>query len=461
MKTHQFENQPVKSGVSKTEKIKRRRRKTLQKILASTIILVIAIGLIALAFNSEFLKEFVDNRGRLPGTSRLESSESGPNPTSTPVPDLTSKVTIAFAGDIIMHDSLIEGGLRNDGSYNYNYMFDKIKDIVSSADYSIANFEGVLYGEPYSGWPYFNAPDEIASAIANSGFDMVTTANNHAYDKGMGGLTRTPGVFREQGVKVIGTRATTQDPKFELVDINGIKFAFSAYTYETEGTEENRALNAIPMHENANILVDSFNPYRDERFIQDKADIAQRARDMKAAGAQVVVFAMHWGDTYQNASNYWQQELTQILADEGVDIIFGCHPNIIQEISVVNSRKSDSKTLVYYSVGNLISNMTYDPNDSRTKGKVEDGIIARVEIQRDEQGNIKITRGEYISLYVLKEDSSDKRKHTIIPVKLALADPEVYGISGFSKLVEDSYKRTTDFLKPFSGDREGILIGEH
>jgi len=461
MKKHQFENKPVESGIRKSEIIKSKKRKALQKLITSSVILILAIGLVVFAATSESFKEFIENIGKFPASSSIESSNLDQTPSVTPITDLTAKVSIAFAGDIMMHDSLIEGGLRNDGSYNYDYMFQKVKDLISGTDYSIVNYEGVLYGPPYSGWPDFNAPDEIAKAIATAGFDMVTTANNTAYNKGMGGLTRTPGVFRAQGIKVIGTRATPQEPKFKLVDINGIKFAFAAYTYETEGTEDQRALNAILMHENANALVDSFNPYREERFKLDKEDIAQRARDMKAAGAEVLVFAMHWGDTYSSASNYWQQELAQVLADEGVDIIFGCHPNVIQEVSVIKSSKSESKTLVYYSVGNFISNMTLDPNDSRSKGRVEDGIIARVEIQRNDQGIVKITKGEYISIYVMKDDSSGKRKHTVIPVKLALADPGVYGISGFSKLVEESYKRTTDFLKPFSGDKEGILIGEH
>ena len=452
---------PVKPENSKSERVRRRRRKALQKILASTIILTIAIGVIAFVSTSEFLKELIENRGRFPFNSDIQSSFEDYSLSATPVPDLESRAIIGFAGDIIMHDSLIEGGLRNDGTYNYNYIFDKIKDTISGMDFTIANYEGVLYGAPYSGWPDFNAPDVIAYSIANAGFNMVATANNAAYGKGMGGLTRTPGIFRGQGIKVIGTRATPQEAVFETADINGIKFAFSAYTYETEGTEEQRALNAIPLHPNAHPLIDSFNPYREERFIQDKIDITDRVRQMKDSGAEVIVFIMHWGDTYSSYSNYWQQELAQLLADEGADIIFGSHPNVIQEISVIRSPKSGKNTLVYYSAGNFVSNMTLDPNDSRSKGKVEDGILARVEIERNSDGLINITKGEYISTYTFKDDSSGKRKHVIIPAKNALNDPEVYGISGFTKPVEESYTRTIEFLKPYSGIREGVLIGEY
>ena len=144
MKTHQFENQPVKSGISKAEIIKKKRRKAVLKIFASTLILVIAIGLIAFAYTSEFLKELVENRGRFP-SSNVESSDTDLMPSATPIPDLNSKVSLAFAGDVIMHDLLIEGGLRNDGSYNYNYMLEKVKDIIGAIDYSILNYEGVFY----------------------------------------------------------------------------------------------------------------------------------------------------------------------------------------------------------------------------------------------------------------------------------------------------------------------------
>jgi poly-gamma-glutamate synthesis protein (capsule biosynthesis protein) len=361
-----------------------------------------------------------------------------------------------------MHGSIIKGGLNANGTYNYDYIFTNIKSLISSADYSVTDFEGIMTGSaPYTGYPSFNAPDAIAAAIKNAGFDMVTTANNHAFDKGFSAFKRTPTVFTNIGVKVIGSRPKATDPKFQIVNINGIKFGFSAYTYETTGTATQRAINSILMPTEANALLDSFNPYRQDRLESDKKGMAQRVRLMREAGAECIVFVMHWGDEYMTKSNTYQRSLARFLADEGVDIIFANHPHVIQEISVISSAKSGKNMLVYYSTGNLVSNMAYTQNNDTTKGKSEDGIIARVEAARDNNGKVTVSKADYIGVYVYKQAAGDKMIHKVVPVKQYLQNPSAYESFANKSLITASRTRTNQLLLPSTGTHNGILIGEY
>lgn len=398
------------------------------------------------------------------GTS---SPDASPEPTMplkplpTAVLGVPGNASIIYAGDVLMHGSIIKGGLKSDGTYDYNYIFTNIKNLISGADYSITDFEGIMTGSaPYTGYPSFNAPDAIAAAIKNAGFDMVTTANNHAFDKGFSAFKRTPTVFTNIGVKVIGSRPKITDPKFHIVNINGIKFGFSAYTYETTGTSTQRAVNSILMPTEANALLDSFNPYRQDRLESDKKGMAQRVRLMREAGAECVVFVMHWGDEYMTRSNTYQRDLARFLADEGVDIIFANHPHVIQEISVIASAKSGKNTLVYYSTGNLVSNMPYDANKT-TNGRSEDGIIARIEAARDNNGKVTVSKAEYIGVYVYKQDIGTKRIHKVVPVKQYLQNPSAYESFGNKSLITASLNRTNQLLLPSTGTHNGIIIGEY
>lgn len=128
-------------------------------------------------------------------TTTLPSPSPTPSPTLTPTPAPEIHATITAVGDIIMHKSVIEGGLTNPGEavpvYDYNTDFQYVSSIFEASDLAMGNFEGTLNGPPYSGFPSFSAPDAIADALFTSGFRVICTANNHCIDKGLDGLIRT------------------------------------------------------------------------------------------------------------------------------------------------------------------------------------------------------------------------------------------------------------------------------
>ncbi len=364
------------------------------------------------------------------------------------------------AGDIILHQSVINGGRTATGSYDFGHLFAYVKDYFTSADLMVANFEGTMNGPDYSGYPLFNAPDEIAAAIKAAGIGMVTTANNHAYDSGLEGLKRTPQIFKAAGVLVIGTRTAPEEPVFEIVDLNGIKVGFTGYTYETTGTATRRALNGNLIAQEAEALVDSFNYYRADRYAQDKLEMSGRIAQMKEAGAECIVFVVHWGDEYQTVSSQKQRDLAQFLADSGADVIIGHHPHVIQEIDVVRSQDGVRETLVYYSVGNILANMGF--NTHSTKGYAEDAIIARIEVSRDKAGKVTVGKGEYIKTYIFKDESSGIRIHRVLPVAAAIRQPELYKLGPAAvALAEASSARISAVLGGSADPSGDITIGEY
>ncbi len=435
-----------------------RRDISMKNSVLSLTVILITVLLIFVSGCNEILSPSAGISGD-PESSLSSYPTNTPEPTPIPTPDLRAEAVIMATGDIILHETVINGGSKQDGSYNYDHIFAFVKDIFAQADLVTVNFEGTTAGPGYSGYPRFNAPDEIAKAIFDAGADMVTTANNHAYDKGIEGVRRTADVFKQAGLLVVGTRSKADDPVFEIADLNGIKVGFTGYTYETGGDENTRAINGLPMTEEAWPLVDSFNYYNAARLDKDKLAMAERISLMRQAGAELIVFQMHWGDEYQKSSNGRQQDLAKFLAENGVDVIFGHHPHVLQEIDVITSEDGKRNTVVFYSIGNIMGNMAFGTHS--TQGYAEDAVIAKVLVKRDSEGNISITEGRYLKTYIWKDDTSGRRIHKILPVKAAIADPAAFGAGEYVlELVRASDKRIDNVLLPSVKTEGPVVIGE-
>lgn len=338
--------------------------------------------------------------------------------------------TITAVGDILMHKAVIDGGLTNPGDkdpiYDFSPDFQYVAPILKQSDLAFANFEGTLAGPPYSGFPSFSSPDEIADALFGAGFRVISTANNHCIDKGTAGLIRTADVFREKGFTVIGTRPDTSTPMDTIEDLNGIKVGFLSYTFETIGAENRKAINGIPLPAGTELLVSSFNPYRETSYEKDLAAILSRVNKLRSDGAEFICLSIHWGEEYSTKSVKWQRDMAQDLSDGGVDLIIGHHPHVLEEIEVLTSAVTGKNTLVYYSLSNFLHNMNF--GTLGTSGNAEDGAIARVTLLKTGDG-VRIELGEYIPTYVVRIADGNYLRHLIVPVLPGLADPDAYQTS--------------------------------
>lgn len=288
------------------------------------------------------------------------------------------EATLLFAGDAMMHQRQIDAAQCDDGSYDFSDYFTEVAPLISEADYAVVNLETPLAGGRYSGYPMFNSPDAYAEALRLAGFDMMLTANNHTLDRRDAGLRRTVNVLRSEGVDHIGTysNASQRDSILPLVkNINGFKVGFLNYTYGTNGIEVQ-----------GDVVVD----YIDRQQI--RADV-KKTRDK---GAELVCVALHWGEEYKFLPNRWQTSLADFLVSEGVDMVIGGHPHVIQPMEM-REGADGKKRLVVYSLGNFISGMrTRD-----TRG----GALARVRLKRNANGEAYIDSADYDLVFTIPGSS--------------------------------------------------------
>lgn len=282
-----------------------------------------------------------------------------------------TEIDIVFAGDAMMHTGQIEAAKRGDGIYDYNYCFSAVAPYIGAADYAVVNLETPLAKGGYSGYPQFNAPVSYAGALAAAGFDLFLTANNHTLDRRERGLRQTVEALDSLGVAHIGTYRDSADREKRLpfiADIKGFKIGFVNYTYGTNGFTVTG--DAVVDYIAADVI---------------RADIA-KARN---AGAEIIVAAMHWGEEYTLSPVRYERHWARFLEQEGVDIIMGGHPHVVQPMELRMNTVTGKPFFMAYSHGNFISNMmTRD-----TRG----GMMTRVTIARDDKGAAYV-KGAYYKL---------------------------------------------------------------
>lgn len=249
-------------------------------------------------------------------------------------------ISIYFAGDIMQHEAQLKAALRADGTYDYTGCFTQVTPEIEAADIAVCNFETTLGGAPYSGYPQFCSPDELAAAVRDAGFDIFLTANNHCMDRRNRGLVRTLDVLDSLGIPHLGTyrNQAERDSLYPyIIERNSMRIALLNYTYATNG---------IPVA--APCIVN----YIDTTQI--KADVI-RARQLHA---DCIISCMHWGTEYRLEPDKSQKTLEEWLYSIGVDHIIGGHPHVVQPVRTLPHRYHAGSSLTVWSLGNYISNMS-------------------------------------------------------------------------------------------------------
>lgn len=197
-----------------------------------TILILFAIVNFLIYSNTPFNKNFYENISLENNSFNSENnklSESSNNITS---------VTISAIGDIMCHNTLFKDAYTSNGNYDFSNFFVDVKDYISTSDIAIGNLETTFAGEKkkYSGYPSFNTPEALAYNLKDIGIDVLTTANNHSLDTGYLGIENTINFLNDAGISHTGTAISQNEQNSILIkEINGIKLAFLAYTYGTNG----------------------------------------------------------------------------------------------------------------------------------------------------------------------------------------------------------------------------------
>jgi poly-gamma-glutamate synthesis protein (capsule biosynthesis protein) len=265
-----------------------------------------------------------------------------------------TRVTFSAVGDNLMHMPVVNeadsyAGTTGDGLYDFTPMYAGVADIIASHDLNFIDIETILGGDylGLSGYPAFNSPAAVAYNIASFGWNLATTATNHALDMGIEGINNSCATWSAyDSVTVTGTFASREDrATIRLVEKNGITFAFLAYT---------DYLNDIPVPSGYEYAVAT----ADADAMA--ADVA-RAREL---GADAIIVAMSWGSEYSFTPNDSQRWYAQFLANLGVDLVVGFGPHVIEPIEWYYGyddagNPTGDQTLVVFSLGNFLSNQPY------------------------------------------------------------------------------------------------------
>ena len=296
-------------------------------------------------------------------------------------------VNLTFVGDAMQHAPQITAAQQPDGTYDYSPCFENLREDITWADLAVVNLECPLGGKPYTGYPCFSAPDSYAKQLKDVGFDLFLTANNHCLDRRDKGLVRTCQTLDSLGIPHIGTYRNQQERDRRMpyiVNVKGMRIAFLDYTYGTNG---------IPIQ--GNVIVD----FIDQQLIAD--DIA-RARDR---GADAICVNLHWGIEYQLKPVAAQRTLADWLVTQGVDLIIGGHPHVVEPMEVRHSAEFDKNVLLVYSMGNFISNQS----DIDTRG----GAMVKVSL-RKENGHAVIVEPRY-KLFFVQKPVARGENYVLIP----------------------------------------------
>lgn len=248
-------------------------------------------------------------------------------------------LTVVFVGDAMMHQQQLKQTFL-DGEYSFDGYFDAISDDIRKADIAMVNLETTLGTKPYSGYPAFSSPPAFAEALREAGFDFFLLANNHCLDRGGVGVKRTLQVLDSLSIPHTGI-FTDADQRLRtyprLILKNDFRLIILNYTFGTNG-----------IHVSPPYLIN----YIDEDVIT--ADLAEAKR----FNPDFILVQIHWGEEYHTSPSLEQRRLADQLFNQGADLIIGHHPHVVQPMELVTDSAGYGKQLVFYSLGNFVSNMS-------------------------------------------------------------------------------------------------------
>ena len=322
-------------------------------------------------------------------SAKTEAVDTIPKP-----PDRT-KATLMAVGDIMMHGSNIKAGyVQKTKSYDFTPFFEYMEPVFLEADWVVGNLETPLAGQEagFTGYPMFNAPKELAAALKWAGFTMVTTANNHALDRGSKGLLKTIENVKEAGLMQTGTFAGPEDRDTPRILKKGdLSLAMCAYTYGTNG---------IPIP-------------KDKPYLINLIDYERMGRDIdlaKKAGADFVALSLHFGNEYHRQPSKQQKEAVAKAFEYGADIVLGHHPHVVQPYEIKNSEKGNQ--VVIYSMGNFLAN--------QLRKYTYLGVVFKVTMEKDSTGSKSITVVEADPTRILRLVKDNRQTYRVLPMKNVL-----------------------------------------
>jgi len=273
---------------------------------------------------------------------------------STACDSSNDQATISFVGDILIHKALYQVVVSE--TKHFSQIWQNTDVLIQKAAFSVGNLEGpsalgidsngrdrgdigfVYDGQVYSGTNFlFNYHPRILSDLKNSGYDLLTTANNHALDRYSIGVDKTITAAKNIGLATVGTKLSdnNEDVFYKIATINNLRVAFLGCSESTNGRADR----------DDQVLTCFKNPSRIMGII---SSVSSRS-DVDA-----LVVLPHWGTEYSNTPNNEQKSFARKYIDAGAIAVIGSHPHVLQPWEKYISRDG-RESLILYSLGNFVA----------------------------------------------------------------------------------------------------------
>lgn len=288
-------------------------------------------------------------------------------------------ISLIMGGDALIHDRLYNV-YKTDNGYDFKSIFTYLKDYLKDYDLAYYNQETILGGSEIglSSYPSFNSPYEIGDALIDAGFNIVSLATNHTLDRGEKAVLNSINYWKDKDVLTSGSYSSFEDKEeIRIKEVNNIKYTLLNYTYGTNG---------IPVPSGKEYLVNIWpckgsNPSTDTKYQEYKTKVLEDIEKVRDK-VDVLMVAMHWGVEYGVTPTEYQKDMAKFLSDNGVDIIIGTHPHVVQPVTWIDD------TLVIYSLGNMISAQEIKVDNNTTIG-----LLTSIKITKtvDDTSSIKLS----------------------------------------------------------------------
>lgn len=375
-------------------------------------------------------------------TQKKESDNSEPKTTKKTTTAVKSEeknnkseAKLTFIGDLMFEQPFYDATPDIEKS---DY-FDLVNPYFKDDDITVGNMEVVIGNDKLqtSGTGYsFCAPQTVGKLVAKQSIEVLSTANNHAYDRSADGVNSTIDFFKNNtNIMTVGTFKQESDrEKVQSLEVNGIKIGFLAYTLGTNSKMkiENRFRVNLYRDQNTKLIDNAMKA-------KIKADVE---RTKKATDVTIVL--IHWGTEFTNTPNSEQETMANYLNGLGVDIIVGNHAHAIQPIKYIGNAK---KTLVYYALGNFTS---ADEDIERTGEKFDNayqfGILSTLKITKEDS---KISIGDVTTKPIINYYDKNKKNFKLVPIDKYTEDLE-----------KSHYRYSSNFTKSFVENMYKEVISE-
>ena len=349
-------------------------------------------------------------------------------PSHIPLQDTIVTAKICFVGDLMCHSTQFNYARVNADSFDFTGVFREVKKYLTEPDLTVGNLETVIAGKDkkYSGYPYFNAPDDFIYALKDAGFNLLTTANNHALDQEWEGVKSTIDVLNKYKIHSTGTYTSQEDEdSLRIFRINSITIAILPYTENTNG---------IPIPNGKDFVINLI----DEQKIKEDIEKA------KSKDVDVILVYLHYGNEYEREPGSYQKEIVKKLIELGADIIIGGHPHVIQPFDYFKTEKSKLDSgFIAYSLGNFISNQRWRYSDA--------GVILNIEISKNNlTDSVYINNVSYLPTWVFRGNTEKGKEYIILPSQCANDSTYKYLSTNDRKLMFQAFDDTKEIITKYN-----------